>query len=69
MANQEYLTVGQVAEMLQVSKTIVYKWAKIGVLKGYKIGPRLIRFKKSEVIKSLKVEGEDDTGEHMADKV
>ena len=59
MSNSELLTVKEVAGLLKISTTTVYIWAKIGVLKKYKIG-RLIRFKKDEVVKSLKVEGEDE---------
>lgn len=70
MPNSELLTPKETAELLKVSIGRVYFWIKIGSLKGYKItGSRIIRLKKSEVVKSLKVEGEDESGEHLADKV
>ena len=59
MENQQFLTVSQVAEMLQISRTTVYIWSKIGILKPYHITKRTIRFKKAEIVKSLKVEAKD----------
>lgn len=47
-----FLTRGEVAQLLSVSLGTIGEWTKNGKITGYRIGRR-VRFKKSEVIKSL----------------
>lgn len=45
---EEYLTVGEAATELKVSRPTIYKWMRAGQLKYYRIGSR-IRFRRSEI--------------------
>ena len=50
----EYLTLMQVAELLQVHPNTLRNWDKNGTLKAVRIGVRKIRrYKKSDVLKML----------------
>lgn len=52
--NQELLTATEVKEMLKISTTALWRFVNEGVLKSYRIGDRTIRFKKNEVLETLK---------------
>lgn len=42
------LTVEQVCDYLQISKTTIYRWVKAGQIRFYKAGAKL-RFKKEDI--------------------
>src|SRR2546423_15281516 len=44
----EYWNVDKVSEFLQISKVTLHKWKKLGYLKAYRIGRRIL-FKSDEV--------------------
>jgi excisionase family DNA binding protein len=52
--NEELLTATEVKEMLKISTTALWRFVNEGVLKSYRIGDRTIRFKKNEVLETLK---------------
>jgi excisionase family DNA binding protein len=53
----EYLTIMQVAELLQVHPNTLRNWDKNGQLKAVRIGVRKIRrYKKSDILKLLEKE-------------
>jgi excisionase family DNA binding protein len=43
------LKVEDVAQMLSIKPVTVYQWYKQGRLKGFKLGRKLVRFRKTEV--------------------
>ena len=49
---EEYLTRKELAEKLKITLPTITDWSKKGILKPYRLG-KLVRFKKSEVEKSL----------------
>ncbi|MFJ1474636.1 helix-turn-helix domain-containing protein [Capnocytophaga cynodegmi] len=51
--SDEYLTRKQVAEKLKISLPTLNKYTKAGILKGYRIGGRVL-YKRSEVEQSLR---------------
>ena len=55
-ADDEMLTVKEVAKLLGVSLVSIHAWKKDGKIKFYKYGSR-IRFKKSEVLQVEKYKG------------
>jgi excisionase family DNA binding protein len=67
-----YLTPNEVAEFLRVKLYTVYQYRKRGLLKGYYIGGRLLRFREDEVIRFVE-SGEnkrfDDIDKSFDDKV
>jgi len=52
--NQELLSAKEVKMMLKISTTALWRYVNEGVLKSYRIGDRTIRFKKNEVLETLK---------------
>lgn len=55
----EYLTLGQVASLLQVHPNTLRNWDKNGTLKAVRIGVKKIRrYKKEDVMKLLNEENE-----------
>ena len=46
---EEFLSPGQVARLLGVSVKTVYRWNAYGTLRGQRLGPRLIKFRRTEV--------------------
>jgi len=59
----EFLTVREVCNMLQISRSTVYLWIKLGILKPDVKVRKVMRFDKAKIVKSLKVGGEDE-GQH-----
>ena len=49
---EKYLTVDQVAKLLDVTKPTLWRWNKEGILKSAKVGNK-VRYKESEVNKLL----------------
>ncbi|HID87447.1 MAG TPA: DNA-binding protein [Anaerolineae bacterium] len=49
MDNQKLLTVDQVAEILQVSRTTVYRRIRAGVLPAVKLGHRQVRIRQEDL--------------------
>ena len=58
-ADTKFLTIEQVAEMLQVTRTTIYNLKKQG-LPFFKLGKN-IRFDREEVIDWVKANGRDDS--------
>ena len=52
--NQELLNANEVKALLKISTSALWKYVRNGVLKSYRIGDRTIRFKKNEVLETLK---------------
>lgn len=50
---EEFLSPGQVARLCGVSVKTIYRWNAYGILRGQKLGPRLIKFKRTEVLNLL----------------
>lgn len=50
---EEFLSPGQVARLFGVSVKTIYRWNALGVLRGQKLGPRLIKFRRTEVLNLL----------------
>ena len=50
---EKLLKIDQVSELLQISKSLVYKWVHYDYIPHYKVG-RLVRFNESEINKWLK---------------
>lgn len=48
-----FLTVEETADLLKVSSATVRDYAKRGVLKDYRLGSKVIRFRKKEVIEAF----------------
>lgn len=46
---EELLTPQEVAGILKVSQSAVFKWAKKGVLPSYRIHEKCLRFKKEDI--------------------
>lgn len=50
---EEWLSARQVADLLKVHKTTVFKWVTEGLLKAYKPGGRVIRVKRTDLNEML----------------
>ena len=50
---QKLLTISQVAEVLQVSRSLIYKWVHYDFVPHIKIG-NVLRFRESELIRWIK---------------
>ncbi len=46
---EELLTADEVAHILKVSPSAVFKWAKKGVIPSYRVNERCLRFKKPDI--------------------
>ena len=46
---ERLLKVEDVAQMLNIKPVTVYQWYEHGRLKGFKLGRKLVRFRKTEV--------------------
>ena len=46
---ERLLKVEDVAQMLNIKPITVYQWYEQGRLKGFKLGSKLVRFRKTEV--------------------
>ena len=47
----DYLTIAEVASLLQVHRATLMNWRKAGVLRAYYLGPakRLVRFRRQDI--------------------
>jgi len=52
--NQELLNAKEVKAILKISSSALWKYVSDGILKSYRIGKHTIRFKKDEVLETLK---------------
>jgi len=55
-AASSLVTAEQLAQRLQVRKTTVDHWARIGTIPSVRIGPRIVRFDLAVVYKALGLE-------------
>jgi excisionase family DNA binding protein len=46
---EELLTAEEVAKILKVSPSAVFKWAKKGIIPSYRIHEKCLRFKKPDI--------------------
>lgn len=53
MQEKEYLTVPQAAEILDVSRTTVWRWIGEGTLDAYRAGPRTIRIRREALARLM----------------
>ena len=51
--DDEFITIKETCEILKITKPTLGRWRKIGIVTDYRIGNG-VRFKKSEVLDSLK---------------
>jgi len=51
-----YLTTKEVSEKLKVNKSTIERWRAKGIVTSYRLGPRVIRFKESEINEVLKTQ-------------
>jgi excisionase family DNA binding protein len=56
----ELLTTAQVADLAKVSRQTVWRWARSGVLPAVHPGPKLWRFRRSDVEKLLEPSSSPD---------
>lgn len=54
MVKTRYWTVGEIAEMLQVSRKTVYEWIKAGRLQAATFGAKTMRVREEEYERFLK---------------
>ena len=54
MREVELLKSSEVKDLLKISKTTLWLLVKDGVLKTYRVGKHTIRFKKNEVLDTIK---------------
>lgn len=47
---QEYMSTAQAAEFMNVKVTTIRAWARTGFIPAYKVGPRLWRFRRADLI-------------------
>lgn len=52
--NQELLNAKEVRALLKISVSALWTYVNDGTIKSYKIGKHAIRFKKNEVLETLK---------------
>lgn len=52
--SQELLNAKEVKTILKISSSALWKYVSDGTLKSYRIGKHTIRFKKDEVLETLK---------------
>jgi excisionase family DNA binding protein len=45
----DFLTPTEVADLCRVAKTTVFRWAEAGDLTPIRLGPKVIRFRRSDV--------------------
>jgi excisionase family DNA binding protein len=45
----DYMTINQVADVLNVCRRSVYRWVHDGTLPAYRMGPKLVRIKREAV--------------------
>jgi predicted DNA-binding transcriptional regulator AlpA len=58
--NQELLSAKEVKMMLKISTTALWRYVNEGLLKSYRIGKHTIRFKKNEVLETLKPDARNE---------
>lgn len=60
----EAISIQKSAEVLGVSPMTIHRWIAKGFLKAYRIGPRLVRIPRSEIVRMRKfrIETQDEPG-------
>ena len=66
--NDQVLTVGQAAALLEVRPQTVYEWIKADKLKSYKVG-RAVRLKRGQVLAALQAQTKPDGRRKYARRV
>jgi excisionase family DNA binding protein len=51
--HEEYLTVGQTAELLRVHKSTIHRWIDQGLLPAYRVGQRRLAIKRSDAARLI----------------
>ena len=49
MEDLQLLTAGDVARILKVSPSVVFKWSKRGIVPAYRIHEKCLRFKREDI--------------------
>jgi excisionase family DNA binding protein len=49
VAEKEYYTVGEAAEVLDVSRATIWRWIDAGRLPAYRLGPKSIRIRRADL--------------------
>jgi excisionase family DNA binding protein len=53
MAEEIFLTMEEVGNLMGLDRSTIYAWKRKGLLPHYKIGKRAVRFKLSEILQWL----------------
>ena len=53
MAEERFMTMEEVGNLMGLDRSTVYNWKRKGLLPHYKIGKRAVRFKRSEILQWL----------------
>lgn len=56
---QEAISAAQAALLLGVHRNTVFAWAKLGIIHAYKLGPRVVRFNRNEIIEMVGSRGQN----------
>jgi len=59
MAEERFLTMKEVANLMGLDRSTIYNWKRKGLLPYYKIGKRAVRFKLAEVLQWLETQKRD----------
>jgi len=59
MAEDRFLTMQQVGDLIGVDRSTIYNWKRKGVLPHYKVGKRAVRFKLAEVLQWMETQKRD----------
>jgi excisionase family DNA binding protein len=59
MAEDRFLTMEEVGNLMGLDRSTIYNWKRRGVLPHYKIGKRAVRFKLAEILQWLETQKRD----------
>ena len=69
--DERFITREEIAKLLHVDYSTLWRWNKLGLLRPNKVGPRRVTYKYSDVLKKLNGEGqqnEEQKGEDDAER-
>lgn len=60
----EAISIQKTAELLDVSPMTIHRWIARGFIRAYRVGPRLVRIPRSEIVRMRKfrIETQDEPG-------
>lgn len=63
MAEDRFLTMEEVGDLIGVDRSTIYNWKRKGLLPYYKLGKRAVRFKLTEILQWLGTQKKDASGD------